>query len=358
VFLKSLVMRGFKSFAERTTLHFEPGITVVVGPNGSGKSNVVDALAWVLGTRSAKLLRGGELADVIFAGSPARPPLGRATVEISIDNSSGHLDSPYGEIVISREILPTGENVYGLNGAPCRLLDIEELLSDSGLGRELHTVIGQGQLDQILQGKPEDRRAFIEEAAGILKHRRRRERAERKLAHVDEHLDRLQAVLRELGRQLRPLERQAEAASKHAGLEAELRDVRVRLLAHDLAHLTGRIEEAEAGDRDSAGRLRGAQEEEGAVTARVEQLEEELRAGAPVLEEARETVERLLRLRERLAGTADLVEARRRHLIEFVEEPLAGRPPAELRAQAGRLGDERATRQESTDRRVSTSCRL
>ncbi|MFP4634657.1 MAG: AAA family ATPase, partial [Nitriliruptoraceae bacterium] len=265
MFLRSLSMRGFKSFADRTTLEVEPGITVIVGPNGSGKSNVVDALAWVLGTHSARKVRGGAMSDVIFAGSPQRNRAGQARVEITIDNSEGQLGrsgmgtaasaSGFSEVRVARTIHADGQTTYELNGEEVRALDVQELLSDTGLGRELHTVVGQGQLDEILNAKPEERRRYIEEAAGIVKHRRRRERALRKLEQVDAHIDKLRTVLRELRRQLRPLERQAEAADRYQALQAELRDVRVRLAAAELARLTalasshGRDDDATASDQ-------------------------------------------------------------------------------------------------------------
>ncbi|HEX2029577.1 MAG TPA: AAA family ATPase, partial [Nitriliruptorales bacterium] len=315
MFLRSLSLKGFKSFADRTVAEFEPGITVIVGPNGSGKSNVVDAVAWVLGTRSAKLLRGGELADVIFAGSPARPAAGHAAVEIVIDNARGQLGrgavgiggsaQGFAEVRIGREILPDGENVYAINGAECRLLDIQELLSDTGLGRELHTVVGQGQVDAVLQAKPEDRRAYVEEAAGILKHRRRRERAQRKLEHVDLHVERLRSVLRELRRQLRPLERQAEAANRHAQLQAELREVQVRLAVHDVVHLREVASGQDADDATIAARQRELASAVAELETAIASAEAALQEGAPRAERARATTERLARLRERLGGTAD-----------------------------------------------------
>ncbi len=351
MFLKSLTLRGFKSFAERTDIDLEPGITVIVGPNGSGKSNIVDALAWVLGTRSAKLLRGGELADVIFAGSPSHPPLGRAKVEITIDNSAGQLGDAgvgaggsaqrFSEVTISREIITTGESVYAINGQECRLLDIQELLSDTGLGRELHTIVGQGQLDDILHAKPEDRRSYVEEAAGILKHRRRRERAERKLEHVEVHLEKLRTVLRELRRQMRPLERQAEAANEHQRLQAELREVRIAIAAVDHARLAAALGRIDAGDADVSERQRDLESRVERVADEIDELEQAMRRDAPRIEAARSTSEALARLRERLNGTAGLIEERRRHLLETSEEPLAGRPPEDLRRQADRLDGER-----------------
>ncbi|MBW3663508.1 MAG: chromosome segregation protein SMC [Actinobacteria bacterium] len=347
MFLKSLTIRGFKSFADRTELPVEPGITVIVGPNGSGKSNVVDALSWVLGTASPKKLRGGQMADVIFAGSPTRNPLGHATVEIVIDNSDGQLGEgglgtsasakEFAEVRVSREIFPTGENVYRINGEECRALDVQELLSDTGLGRELHTIIGQGQLDAILNAKPEDRRAFIEEAAGILKHRRRRERAVRKLEQVDVHIDKLRSILRELRRQLRPLERQAEAANKLSQLQAELRDVRVTLVAHDAAVLASQLHADATSGEEVVERLVSTEQAIAEVREREQRLTSQIRGHEPRLERAHATYHDLRSLLERVRGTGDLIEAKRRHLIEFTEEPLAGRPPAELRAAADRV---------------------
>ncbi len=359
MFLKAITLKGFKSFADKTVLDVEPGITVIVGPNGSGKSNVVDAMGWVLGTHSTKRMRSGQMADVIFAGSPSRQALGRAMVEITIDNSEGRLGTDalgtaasaqqFSEVRVSREIFASGENVYRINGAEVRALDVQELLSDTGLGREMHTIVGQGQLDAILNAKPEDRRAYIEEAAGIAKHRRRRERAIKKLDQVDVHIDKLKSVLRELRRQLRPLERQAEAANKYAALQADLRDVQVRLAAHDLSQLVVRRDrsaEIDARAADQQAEVEGALNE---ARERVSQAESRISQDAPKLERAQADYYQLKSLLERLRGTADLIEAKRRHLIEYVEEPLAGRPPDELRAQADRIDLERAGRQEARD---------
>jgi chromosome segregation protein len=359
VFLTSLSLRGFKSFADKTMLDVEPGITVIVGPNGSGKSNVVDALSWVLGTASPKKVRGGSMADVIFAGSPSRSAHGSARVEITIDNSEGVLGTnaigtsgsaqQFSEVRVAREIYASGESGYLINGEDVRALDVQELLSDTGLGRELHTIVGQGQLDEILNAKPEERRKYIEEAAGILKHRRRRERALRKLESVDEHIDKLRAVLRELRRQLRPLERQAEAADKYQALQAQLRDVQVRLVAHDLAVLVQRRERQGRADADAAQRERHAEAAVAQHRAEVHQLEGVLAQLGPRVEAAQRTYYELSSLNERLRGTAELVAARRRHLVEYVEEPLAGRPPEELRGAAERADRERAERQSDRD---------
>ncbi|MFA9444757.1 chromosome segregation protein SMC [Egicoccus sp. AB-alg6-2] len=359
MFLRSLTLRGFKSFADKTVLEVEPGITVIVGPNGSGKSNVVDALAWVLGTHSAKKVRGGSMSDVIFAGSPTRSRANQARVEIVIDNADGRLGgaglgtaasaAQFSEVRVARTIHADGDSGYQINGQEVRALDVQELLSDTGLGRELHTIVGQGQLDEILNAKPEERRRYIEEAAGILKHRRRRERALRKLEQVDGHIDKLKTVLRELRRQLRPLERQAEAADRYAQLQAELRDVKLRLAARELDRFT-RLSESEGRDDDeTSAQLREAEDDLARHREQQAELEAELARLGPAAEQAQRTYYRLTSLQERLKGTIDLVEAKRRHLVEYTEEPLAGRPPAELRAQADRVEADHHARGEERD---------
>src|SRR3982751_4298783 len=237
VHLSSLTLKGFKSFASATTLRLEPGITAVVGPNGSGKSNVVDAISWVLGEQGAKSLRGGKMEDVIFAGTAGRPPLGRAEVTLTINNADGALPIAYTEVSITRRMYRSGESEYEINGDKVRLLDVQELLSDSGIGREMHVIVGQGQLDAVLSGRPEDRRAFIEEAAGVLKHRKRKEKALRKLDGMQANLDRLGDLTAELRRQLKPLGQQGAGGR---------RAPRLRLLADDLVQLR------EAVDKDVA----------------------------------------------------------------------------------------------------------
>src|SRR5882672_11278804 len=234
-------MKGFKSFADATTLELEPGITVVVGPNGSGKSNIVDAVAWVLGAQGPRSLRSTKMEDVIFAGSAKRPALGRAEVSLTIDNSSHILPIGFTEVTITRTLFrSSGESEYAINGVPCRLLDVQELLSDSGVGRQQHVIVSQGQLDAVLNARPEDRRMIIEEAAGVLKYRRRKEKAERRLESTEGNLLRLQDLLREVRRQLRPLERQADAARRHGDLVAELAALRLHLAGRDIANLKQR----------------------------------------------------------------------------------------------------------------------
>ncbi|WP_449279900.1 chromosome segregation protein SMC [Leucobacter sp. GX0328] len=241
--LKSLTLKGFKSFAQPTVFQFEPGVTAIVGPNGSGKSNVVDALAWVMGEQGAKTLRGGKMEDVIFAGTSTRGPLGRAEVKLTIDNSDGALPIEYSEVTISRTLFRNGSSEYAINGDSCRLLDVQELLSDSGLGREMHVIVGQGQLDAVLRATPEDRRGFIEEAAGILKHRRRKERTLRKLDAMETNLTRLNDLAGEIRRQLKPLGRQAEVARQAQEIAADVRDAKARLLADDVFRLRRELEE-------------------------------------------------------------------------------------------------------------------
>jgi chromosome segregation protein len=243
MYLKSLTLKGFKSFAQPTTFAFEPGVTCIVGPNGSGKSNVVDGLAWVMGEQGAKTLRGGKMEDVIFAGTSTRGPLGRAEVSLTIDNSDGALPIEYSEVTISRTLFRNGSSEYAINGDQCRLLDVQELLSDSGLGREMHVIVGQGQLDQVLHATPVDRRGFIEEAAGILKHRRRKEKTLRKLDAMQANLTRLSDLAGELRRQLKPLGRQAEVAREAATIQAVVRDARARLLADEVVTLRRALDE-------------------------------------------------------------------------------------------------------------------
>ena len=344
--LKSLTLRGFKSFATATTLRMEPGITCVVGPNGSGKSNVVDAIAWVLGEQGAKALRGGKMEDVIFAGTPGRPALGRAEVVLTIDNSDGALPIDFAEVTISRLMFRSGESEYAINGSPCRLLDVQELLSDSGIGRELHVIVGQGQLDAVLAARPEERRGFIEEAAGVLKHRKRKEKALRKLDAMQANLTRLTDLTGELRRQLKPLGKQAEVARRAAGIQAELRDCRLRLLADDLLALRSTLE-AELADEAELTARRTAVEDNLREVTRVEQeLEAALAEDAPLLARAQETYYRLASLRERFRGTADLAVERQRNLATDLDaEARPGRSAEELEAEAAAARrDEQAVR--------------
>ncbi|WP_110204983.1 chromosome segregation protein SMC [Nocardioides daejeonensis] len=339
MYLKSLTLKGFKSFASATTLQLEPGITCIVGPNGSGKSNVVDALAWVMGEQGAKSLRGGKMEDVIFAGTSGRPPLGRAEVALTIDNSDGALPIDYAEVTISRTMFRNGGSEYAINGSSCRLLDVQELLSDSGIGREMHVIVGQGQLDSILRATPEDRRGFVEEAAGVLKHRKRKEKALRKLDATEGNLNRLNDLLSEIRRQLKPLGRQAEVARKAATVQADVRDARARLLADDLATAKNSLEQEMA---DESLLVQRRTEVEADLTAAREQEaahEAALRESLPALSQAQDTWFALSGLRERLRGTESLASERLRNAQQA--QPLdneGGRDPEQLEAEAEKVG--------------------
>jgi chromosome segregation protein len=349
VYLKSLTLKGFKSFASATTLRFEPGITCVVGPNGSGKSNVVDAIAWVLGEQGAKALRGGKMEDVIFAGTAGRAPLGRAEVTLTIDNSDGALPIDYTEVSITRRMFRSGESEYEINGNHCRLLDIQDLLSDSGIGREMHVIVGQGQLDSVLQAKPEDRRGFIEEAAGVLKHRKRKEKALRKLDAMQANLTRLTDLTAELRRQLKPLGRQAEVARRAATVQADLRDSRLRLLADDLVTLRTELTKEMADETALRERRAVVERELTRVHAREAELESVMAADAPALARAQELWYRLSALQERFRGTAKLATERARHLTGDDAETRPGRDPEAMEAEAAQVREEEAGLREVLD---------
>ncbi|MEX7471721.1 chromosome segregation protein SMC [Mycobacterium adipatum] len=339
--LKSLTLKGFKSFAAPTTLRFEPGITCVVGPNGSGKSNVVDALTWVMGEQGAKTLRGGKMEDVIFAGTSSRAPLGRAEVTLTIDNSDNALPIEYNEVSITRRMFRDGAGEYEINGSSCRLMDVQELLSDSGIGREMHVIVGQGKLSEILESRPEDRRAYIEEAAGVLKHRKRREKAVRKLDSMQANLARLTDLTTELRRQLKPLGRQAEMARRAQTIQADLRDARLRLAADDL--LTRQTEFNDTNQAETT--LRREHDD---VTTRLEAATVELAAHEAAVAELTERAEaaqqtwfRLSALAERVSATVRIANDRTQ-LLDDEPETDAGRDPDALEAEA----DEVAAREQ------------
>ena len=339
MYLKSLTLKGFKSFASPTTLRFEPGITCVVGPNGSGKSNVVDALAWVMGEQGAKTLRGGKMEDVIFAGTSSRAPLGRAEVTVTIDNSDGVLPIDYTEVSITRRMFRDGAVEYEINGNSCRLMDVQELLSDSGIGREMHVIVGQGRLAQILESRPEDRRSFIEEAAGVLKHRKRKEKALRKLDATAANLARLTDLTTELRRQLKPLGRQAEMARRAQTIQADLRDARLRLAADDLvirrAEFTGAddIETTLRREHDEAAtRLAAAAERLAADEAAVASLSTRTEA-------AQQTWFRLSALAERVSATVRIASEREQYL-EIEPTASTGPDPEALDAEADGVAEQ------------------
>lgn len=337
--LKSLTLKGFKSFASPTTLRFEPGITCVVGPNGSGKSNVVDALTWVMGEQGVKTLRGGKMEDVIFAGTSSRAPLGRAEVTLTIDNSDNALPIEYSEVSITRRVFRDGAGEYEINGSSCRLMDVQELLSDSGIGREMHVIVGQGKLAEILESRPEDRRAFIEEAAGVLKHRKRKEKAVRKLDSMAANLARLTDLTTELRRQLKPLGRQAEMARRAQTIQADLRDARLRLAADDLV-----ARKAEFDDSNQA--ETALRREYDQLTERLQERAAELDAHEAAVEELSERADaaqqrwfRLSALAERVGATVRIANERAQHL-DAEPERSGGPDPDELEAQADAVAEQ------------------
>ncbi|GEB22547.1 chromosome segregation protein SMC [Brevibacterium aurantiacum] len=344
--LKSLTLRGFKSFASATTLRFEPGITCVVGPNGSGKSNVVDALSWVMGEQGAKNLRGGKMDDVIFAGTSKRQALGRAEVTLTIDNTDGAIPVDYTEVTISRTLFRTGGSEYAVNGTPARLLDIQELLNDSGLGKEMHVIVGQGRLDAILHADPIERRSFIEEAAGVLKHRRRKDKAVRKLTGLQTNLDRLSDLRTELNRQLGPLGRQAEAAQKAATVQATLRDSTARLLADDTVRLQSSLAStASAGGEDGGDRISDLEHRRSRTEERLQEIESRLGTLDSELEYLRTAESRTQTQIVRAKGIAQRAEDKRAHLLSEVASlgRRESKSPEELRSQAEHHREELGT---------------
>ena len=333
MYLKTLTIRGFKSFASSTTLRLEPGITAVVGPNGSGKSNVVDALTWVMGEQGAKNLRGGSMADVIFAGAGSRPALGRAEVALTIDNTDGALPIDYTEVTIARTLFRGGGSEYQINGTAVRLLDVAELLSDTGLGRQMHSVVGQGRLDAVLSATPEDRRGFIEEAAGVLKHRRRKERALRKLDSMAADLTRLTDLAAELNRQLGPLARQAAIARRARTIQAEVRDATARLLADDVVQAQALLAAGEADTAALERRRTALEEAEQAARARLKELTAAEAGAGQRLREASRTWEELTAAEQSLRALEQVAAERLRGLAA-APRPAQGTDPQELERRA------------------------
>ena len=340
MFLKSLTLKGFKSFAESTTLELEPGVTVVVGPNGSGKSNVVDAIAWVLGAQAPSAVRSQKMDDVIFAGTASRAPLGRAEVRLTIDNSAGILPIDFSEVTVRRTLFRSGDSEYAINEVPCRLLDVQELLSDAGVGRQQHLIVSQGQIDAVLNARPEERRAIIEEAAGVLKFRKRKEKAERRLDATEASLVRVQDLLREVRRQLRPLERQAEAARRHGELIGELTALRIHVAGREIATLRTKLAAVAASKLDTS-------TGEADLKSRLATLDTDIMAaGAELTARGDDDVgDRLVvveQLRERARGLGAVIAERRRALERDRGQLLDADVIASLEADAARHADELA----------------
>jgi len=340
MFLKTLTLKGFKSFADTTSLDLEPGVTVVVGPNGSGKSNVVDAIGWVLGAQAPSAVRSQKMDDVIFAGTAKRPALGRAEVGLTIDNSAGLLPIDFTEVTITRTLFRTGDSEYAINGVPCRLLDIQDLLSDTGVGRQQHVIVSQGQIDAVLNARPEERRLIIEEAAGILKYRKRKEKAERRLTATEGNLTRLGDLLREVRRQLRPLERQADAARRHGDLVAELRALHLFLAGRELTTLTRRLADGGAGRAELTTEDSLLRKTLAELDAAVLAAEAEL--GHTGADDLGDDLVRFEALREKARGLVAVLTERRRGIERergaFVDQAVI----ATLEAEAARLASELA----------------
>ncbi|MEX0767733.1 MAG: AAA family ATPase, partial [Microthrixaceae bacterium] len=338
MFLKTLQMKGFKSFADATTLSLEPGVTVVVGPNGSGKSNVVDAIGWVLGAQKPSIVRSAKMDDVIFAGTSNRPALGRAEVSLTIDNSAGQLPIDFTEVTLSRLLFRSGDSEYSINNVPCRLLDIQELLSDSGVGRQQHVIISQGNIDGVLNARPEDRRLIIEEAAGVLKYRRRKERAERRLTATEVNLTRIQDLLREVRRQLRPLERQADAARRHGDLVSELTALKIFSAGRDLSRLRVQLEESARSQTELRGQDQQLRAKLADLDARILGSEAQLAALG-----GRDVGDALLRygtLREKASGLLALLAERRRGVERELNSAIDAAVIASLESEQAQLRDE------------------
>lgn len=368
MYVKELTLRGFKSFANATTLRFEPGITAVVGPNGSGKSNIVDALAWVMGEQGAKTLRGTSMEDVIFAGTSSRPPLGRAQVSLTIDNSDRTLDIDYSEVTISRTIYRNGGSEYAINGSPARLLDVQELLSDIGLGAHMHVVVGQGRLDSILRATPADNRAFIEEAAGILKHRKRKERALRKLQSTQENVERLDDLLAEIKRQLGPLRRQARVSRKADSIQISLRDAMSRLYADDAVQVMASRDQVRSDLVQIRGDLAREQQELTRVKLQIERLEDLASQSSPAMEAINQIWHQMSQLEERFKSLAALASERSRSWTSQIVS-IGGDDPdillkradelaALARSEEGRNQDQRLAFDKETESRAAAEKEL
>ncbi|MDZ4654586.1 MAG: chromosome segregation protein SMC [Coriobacteriia bacterium] len=353
MYLKSLTLKGFKSFADRSKLTLEPGVTVIVGPNGSGKSNISDAVLWVLGEQSAKSLRGNSMEDVVFAGSSARQAVGIAEVDLVLDNSQGTLPLEFHEVTITRRMFRNGESEYLINQSPCRLMDIQELLHDSGLGRDTHSIISQGRLDEVLSSKPEDRRALIEEAAGVLKHKKRKERALRKLTSMDVHLDRVKDVVVEIDRQLKPLQRQASKASEYRELAAELKDLEVSLAVAHLHELQLQWDDLEKREREQGAEVelaRYRQAEKERELAKFQSLLEEKGLFVGDLSEQRRRLQSVL---ERLSSGLLLLEEKGKNLVERLSELRA-----KIHHSETRLGKRGSELQQIAEERAVTEARI
>lgn len=312
MFLKKLEIAGFKSFAERVSVEFVDGVTAVVGPNGSGKSNITDGIRWVLGEQSAKSLRGGKMEDVIFAGSDSRKPLNFAEVTLTLNNEAQTLPIEYSEVNVTRRVYRSGDSEYFINKRPCRLKDIVDLFMDSGLGKEAFSIIGQGKVEEILNSKPEERRAIFEEAAGVLKYKNRKKKAEKKLDETQENLLRVQDILHELEGQIEPLRMQASIARDYLDKKEEMTSYDIAVIVYEIGELHTQWEQLKASHAEHA-------QEETALFSNLQQKEakaEELRTQITALDESVNDLQAVLLAAseelEKLEGRKQVLQERKR----------------------------------------------
>jgi len=361
--LKSLTLRGFKSFADRTVLRFEQGVTAIVGPNGSGKSNISDAVMWVLGEQSPRSLRSGSMEDVIFAGSSARPALGMAEVSLCLSNTDGLLPIEFSEVTLTRRLYRSGESDYYINNSPCRLLDIQELLADSGLGKGLYSIIGQGRLEEILSSKPEEKRLLIEEAAGILKHKKRKERALRKLSSMEQNLQRAKDISQEIGRQLKPLRNQANKAQEYIALSNKLRTVEVGLAIMELKELQGDWENVVALEERLKDQLSSLKEELSRQHAESEKLQLEFETKNFYSGDIGEKRRKLQSIEEKIRSNVELLSEKGKNIEQRIGEISHNITQAEHRKsslleQQRWLNKERSSLSAEIDRNTSVLVQL
>ncbi len=320
MYLKLLGIRGFKSFAEKTVLHFEPGISVIIGPNGSGKSNLVDAILWALGEQSPRSLRGESMEDIIFSGSPHRPPLGMAEATLVFDNSDGFLPLDYTEVSVTRRLFRSGESQYLLNGEVCRLLDIEELLSDACLGQRLHTVVTQGELEELINGRPEERRTLIEEVAGVHKHRKRKGRVIRRMENLKETLNEIRGFLSDLEARIRPVKRQVKMAKEYKELSEELRELSLNLIAFELKKAKRRWQSIEEEEERLKEKEKVLVENLEKVREEIIHCREEMGSRGIAATDVGEIKESFQKVGEKISGSLRVLEEKGRNLVEKLSE--------------------------------------
>lgn len=324
MYLKSIEVHGFKAFANKIVFDFHNGITGIVGPNGSGKSNVADAVRWVLGEQSAKQLRGTSMQDVIFAGTENRKPLSYAYVAITLDNSDHKLPIEYEEVTVARRVYRSGESEYLMNGSPCRLKDVNELFYDTGIGKEGYSIIGQGQIDRILSGKPEERRELFDEAAGIVKYKRRKVTAQKKLEHERENLVRVNDILAELERQLGPLERQSEKAHLYLKKKEELKNYDVNMFLLEVERIEHQLEEVGKNFGIANEHLGQTREQHEKMKAEYEKMEAAMESMDEKISQIKDSIAGTNVMKGKLEGQINVLKEQI-HTAEMTKEHLGAR---------------------------------